>query len=199
MNTYQPKVYKKDNGDTLVIAVGGKIQADDGLGALPVDATLSVTGQLGLVHQTTIKVTGKVVAMTDHTTAGSEGHAEVYDFPAGNILILGAILNLTATRVGTAISATAALVASLGSTVLSNSDASLTGTEADLCPSSTSPLTAGTGPINGQSTGTTVLDGTNSAAKANLNLVIPDADSSGNDSLTISGTIIITWLNLGDN
>ena len=36
------------------------------------------------------------------------------------------------------------------------------------------------------------------AKDAYLNVAVPDAGSTGNDTLTVSGTITLVWSNLGD-
>jgi hypothetical protein len=42
-----------------------------------------------------------------------------------------------------------------------------------------------------------LLDGTGGAKTAKLNFAIPDAGSSGNDALLVSGTVTLTWQHLG--
>jgi hypothetical protein len=153
---------------------------------------------LGL-NSTVLTFTGVSVTMTDAAAAGSHGSLEVLNFPAGLIVVAGVTSDLAIARVGTAITTTAAVVGSIGSVTVGTDNATLTSTEADLLPSTAASLTAGAGNCDGQSTAVTVLDGTATAAKAFLNLAIPDAGSTGNDALTVTGTVTILWGVAGDN
>ena len=44
-----------------------------------------------------------------------------------------------------------------------------------------------------------VFDGTGTAKDCYLNITVPDAGSSADDTLAVSGTITLTWINHGDN
>jgi len=158
----------------------------------------------GNVHVTTITLTDRVVTMTDATTAGNHGTSAVYTFPFGNIVVLGASCNLT-TAAGTGgIADTAALVGSVGSVAVGTDNATLTSTEADIIPSTAGTLSSGAGVLKGESTALAAIDntttGTSGTAKtAKLNLAVPDAGTSGNDTITVNGTITLVWINAGDN
>jgi hypothetical protein len=121
------------------------------------------------------------------------------NFPAGLVFIAAASSGLAIARVGTAITTTAAVVGSIGSTTVGTDNATLTTTEANIMPSTVSTLTAGAGACDGESTAAVVLDGTATAAKAWLNFAIPDAGATGNDALTVTGTVTIVWAAGGDN
>lgn len=150
--------------------------------------------------RTTLKLSNQVITMTDATTAGCQGSIKLYDFPACNLLFLGATCDLTVTAGTGGIADTAAVVASVGTAAASNADATLTATEADLIPSTAATLTAGAGAAKGKTltAGVVVFDGTTTAKDAYLNLAIPDAGSTGNDTITVSGTVTLVWANLGD-
>lgn len=154
----------------------------------------------GVVHKTIFTVDASVT-MTDATTAGSHGSLQLYDFPAGAILFLGATSNLAIARVGTAIGETAAVVGSVGTVTTATDNATLTTTEADLIPSTAATLTAGAGTMAGKqvTAGIAIFDGTSTAKDAFLNFAIPDAGSTGDDALTVTGTVTLVWANLGDN
>lgn len=150
--------------------------------------------------RTTLQLSGAVVTMTDATTAGCHGSVKLYDFPACNLLFLGATCDLTVTAGTGGIADTAAVVASIGTAAVSTADATLTTTEADLIPSTAATLTAGAGAAKGKTltAGVVVFDGTSTAKDAYLNFAVPDAGSTGNDTLIVSGTITLVWSNLGD-
>ena len=162
--------------------------------------SVAVTETPGVL-KTVLTLDKVVVTMTDATTAGSHGSLKLYDFPACNLLFLGGSCDLTLTAGAGGITDTAAVVASVGTATVSTADATLTSTEADLIPSTASTLTTGAGTTKGKTVtaGVVVFDGTATAKDAWLNLAVPDADSTANDTLTVSGTVTLVWSNLGDN
>ena len=158
-----------------------------------------VDGSVGTIR-TTLKLSNQVITMTDATTAGCHGSIKLYDFPACNLLFLGATCDLTVTAGTGGIADNAAVVAAIGTAAVSTADATLTTTEADLIPSTAATLTAGAGAAKGKTltAGVVVFDGTSTAKDAYLNFAVPDAGSTGNDTLIVSGTITLVWSNLGD-
>lgn len=199
-------VHSDEQGDTFVAEAGSEVDFSEATVLLPgqdnpgAAATgMTVTESSMGVNKTVITLSAISVTMTDATTAGNQGSKELYDLPAGNILFLGGITNLTTLAGVGGVSDTAALVGAVGSAVASNADATLTGTEANIIPSSTGTLAAGAGTLKGKSTAPVTLDGTSSAVKVYLNLAIPDAGSTGNDTIVVNGTVTLFWMNLGDN
>ncbi len=192
------------NGGTLVVEAGGVLQVDaqqaQGVGNGAAAGTGVVASELSpILHQTVLTITDLAITMTDATTAGCHGSQKIYDFPAGLIAVLGVVSDLQVAAGAGGIGDTAAVVGSIGSAAVGTDNATLTSTEADLMPSTAATLTAGAGNCDGQSTAMAILDGTATAADAYLNLAVPDAGSSANDTLTVNGTVTITWANLGDN
>lgn len=153
------------------------------------------------VRSTTITITDLVIDTTDATTAGAHGTHKLYDFPEGYIRVFGAVMDLTTAAGEGGITDTAQLVGSLGSAAVGTDNAVLGGTEADIIPSTAGTLTAGAGTLKGL-TGAqealALLDGTTTAADLHLNIAIPDAGSTADDTVTVNGTITIMWANLGD-
>jgi hypothetical protein len=151
----------------------------------------------GILHRTVLTLADVTIAMTDHGAAGCHGSLKVYDFPAGLIQILGCVQNLT-TKAGVGgIADGAALIGSMGSDAAGVDNATLTVAEANVVPSTAGTLIAGAGTLKGKTTAALmaagVFDGTSTALDLYLNLAVPDADSSADDTLTINGTITLTW------
>lgn len=166
------------------------------------DAAGSGVGQTetwGLFHKTTLPIANLVVTMTDTGGAnGGQGSQKVYDFPEGAILVVAAGFNLTIQRGSTGLTATAAVVASVG-TVAPGADATLTGTEANMIPSTVATLSSGAGAAKNFSAAPAApLDGTSTAIDALLNFAVPDAGISANDTLIVNGTITIFWMDVID-
>lgn len=171
-------------------------------GSVGVAAGTGVTAseQSGL-RKTVLTLTNLSVTMTDATTSGCHGTQKLYDFPAGNILFLGATCDLTILAGSGGIGDTASAVVGVGTAAVGTNNATLAGTEQDLIPSTAATLTAGLGSAKGKSltAGVAVFDGTGTAIDAILNIAVPDANSSANDTFTVNGTVTLTWVNLGDN
>lgn len=170
---------------------------DGTAGTAGLNIVVGETGAGG--HKTTLTFTNYILAMTDQGANGSQGSAVIYTFPEGVIQLLGSSFNLAITRVGSNISATAAAVGAIGSAAAGTGNATLTGTEADMIASTVGTLTGGVGALkNYGSLVAAAFDGHTSALTANLNIAVPDADSAGNDSFSITGTVTLCWADLGD-
>jgi hypothetical protein len=154
----------------------------------------------GAYHTTVLTLAALSVTMTDAAAvAGCHGTHRLYDFPAGAIQVLGCSYNLTTLAGGGGIADGAALVGSLGTVAVGVDNATLTSTEADLIASTTGTLTAGVGTLKKHgSLVAAAFDGTSTPVDVYLNLAVPDADSSADDTVTVSGTITINWIALGD-
>ncbi len=185
------------SGGTVFIE--GIARTTIGNGAGVVDKCLVVEGGNGVIHQTTLTfiLTGAHdldMADDDHGTG-----IKIYDFPAGSIQILGATCNAIATSVNTGAGGGTYPMA-LGSEVGAD-DNTLTGTEADIIPSTA--ITGGTGstasdfhatlaaPILFANAGGSDLD-------LYLNAAITAAVAEGAVTIAVTGTVTITWINLGD-
>ena len=180
----------------------GRPTTSNEVGSVPAVAGLTAIeyGGSDILRKTVFTFTNFTQAITDNTTNGAQGGTKIYDFPTGALIFVGTpVTNLTIARVGSAIAAGAAVVASLGSATVSNANATLTSTEADILPSTTATLTSGSGNVYSSNSATLQIgaSASNAAADMYLNFAIPDADCSGNDSLTINGTIEVTWILLG--
>ncbi len=169
-----------------------------GIGAIVDNKCTAVEGGTANVHQTTLTFT-LTGATHDLDLADGADHGtgiKIYDFPAGDILILGATCDGVVASVNTD-GGGATFPLSLGSVVASD-DATLTGTEADIIPS------------------TTVVDGSSSDFHASLaasilfqraggtdldlylNAAVTNAVSTGAVTIEVTGTVTISWMNLGD-
>lgn len=173
--------------------------SSSGVGAVNGAALSAVEYGDNVVHKTVITLSSLSVTMTDATTSGCHGSHKVYDFPAGVIQLLGAVCDLSVTAGAGGIADGAAVVASLGSATAGTNNATLTSTEADMVASTAATLTAGVGAFDAHgSLVATGFDGHTTPVDAFLNLAVPDADSSASDTITVSGTITLTWVNTGD-
>lgn len=163
---------------------------------------------IGAVRQTVFTFT-RFPVTTGNTTGASFGSAKFYDFPAGRIQIHGCTANFTQITFNTEAGSNGDIAGggsgdySIGSTA--TADATLSGTDVDILPSTAmlDPFVTGVGRSNAGSAlaATTQLDGTSTAIDAILNVIIDDADvadGAANDIVYFTGTVTITWANLGD-
>lgn len=157
--------------------------------------------QLGPIVITTLTL--KNVAQT--VTNGTEYQGtQIYDFPAGRIHVLGVTATLqqkTTSAIASTINSGVTGAISLGTATASN--VSLTGTMVDLLPStaftsSTTINVAGTA-VSASLAAAAQFDGTSTAKDVFLNTAYATTtDVDGDGTQTISGTVVITWINLGD-
>lgn len=177
---------------------GTSYVAVDPTGSAPSVNGLSIyEGGAGPFRQTKFVLNNMVVATTDNTTNGAQGSQKIYDFPAGAILVHGGAAKLTITG-GAGLTATAAVVWAVG-TVAPAADATLTSTEANIIPSTAATLSSSTNTASAvTATAAGILDGSSTAIDALLNFAVPDAGSSANSTITVTGEIVITWIQLGD-
>jgi len=154
----------------------------------------------GPLHQTVLTLTDFPVTVAN-TTGASFGSAKLYDFIAGRIAIAGVTASLGFNWAATTIAATGSGDWSLGTTA--TTDATLSSTDVDLCPSTamTDPAVAGVAAATGGALAATAqFDGTSTAKDAYLNIIIDDADvaDAASDIVLVTGTVRITWIDLGD-
>lgn len=199
---------------TRTLAVGDLLQVNaDGAEVFASSATPAGVGAAagtgvvaseqgdGVRHQTVLRLTDAPLTVTDALAYASQ---KIYDFPAGRILIEGVTSSLqfgvTSTRAST-INDSAAMDWSVGSAAASST--TLATTMVDLVPKQDKTLDgvadAYTTAQGAALAASAQFDGTSTALDAYLNVAFPtttDIDADG--TLKISGTITISWVQLGD-
>ena len=157
--------------------------------------------QFGPICKTTLTLDNVAQAVTNGTEYQS---TQIYDFPAGRILVLGVTATLqqkTTSTLASTINSGSTGAISLGTAAASN--VSLTSTMVDLLPStaftsSTTINVAGTA-VSAALAASAHFDGTATAKDMYLNTAYANPlDVDGNGTQTISGTVVFTWINLGD-
>ena len=151
-------------------------------------------------HQTVITMAGTPSAIADGAFEASQ---LLYTFPEGRILIEGVTCDLTLTMATTNFNATTndLYVFALGSTVNDDGDGTISATGSDLIAETSIDTENGATQTN---TVTTALaasahfDGTTTAKIMYMNWAVPAANDSGANTNSVTGTITVTWKNLGD-
>jgi hypothetical protein len=220
--TYQTNVYKKQGGDELVVADGGTMTVEsggtvavesggvltnaDGVGAA--GAATAVASELGqFVQKTVLTCTAfDLGSFGDEGGQGQYAGAKLYDFPAGLILFLGAVIDgqitLTAPAIdawdgdiglGTAKPTDHQSGVNAAGTALLDSTAT---TQASSKVATVDAISAATALTE---SGARWVDGTSSAIDLFLNLLVDDNVAHDNTITgTFTGTITFFWINLGD-
>jgi hypothetical protein len=137
------------------------------------------------------------VTLTKNGTSTGGGGTKFWTLPAGLVLPVGGTSELTIAAAGDK-----SFLASVGSAA-AGTDGSLTSTEISFLPQTAATTTTGAGTCKMKSTVTTPtpgapLDGTATAVPVFLNAAL-NADATGVEALTFSGTITLRVDLLGDN
>lgn len=158
----------------------------------------------GPIHRTEITLSSAVITLADDAGVIGYGGVKIYDFPEGVINWLGATVNVTATRTAAGVNADWDGDFALG-TATAGTGNTLTSTEADLMASTaTVQAVSGVGVAKGHTATAAaqlVFDGTGTAKDVFLNFIIDDTDHNIGGTptnLLVTGTVIFTWINLGD-
>ena len=159
--------------------------------------------QINPIVKDTIVVKNKTLQVDGATGVGF-GSLVIGDFPAGNIMLLGAVsyFNFLTSAAGV----TATFDGDYGIGTTPASDASITGADVDIIPSSAlgaatatqSPTVRGVD-ATGAKAGV-IFDNTDGSLELNLNLLIDDATISADDvNFTVNGYLVISYIILGDD
>lgn len=149
--------------------------------------------------KTVITLTNFTIPLVDNAGVDAHGGAKFYDFPAGVIQIDNAHTALAVTKSSAGVNADWDGDFSLGS-VVAAVDATLTGTEANIIPTTATPqAVAGVTSANGDMTTPLRLGTLAGALDAYLNVLVDDADHDVTGTpcnLIFNGTITMWWRNL---
>lgn len=163
------------------------------------DATVTAVNTDGLVNKTVLTLAA--LAQTITNTSAEYAGTKIFTFPEGRILLLGvtaAIAQTTTSAIATSISAGATGAWALGSAAASAT--SLTSTMVDMLPStaytSSATINVAAATAKGALAASAQFDGTTTPVPVYFNTAI--ATGSINGTQTISGTVTLTWMNLGD-
>lgn len=137
------------------------------------------------------------VTLVKNGTSTGGGGTKIFEFPAGMVLPKGGSSDLTIAAAGDK-----SFLAGVGSAA-ADTGGTITSTEISFLPSTAATTSSGAGTCKMKATSTTPtpggwLDGTSTAVAAYLNACL-NADATGVEALTFSGTITINYELGGDN
>jgi hypothetical protein len=170
-----------------------------GLGSVPAAVAQYVSARVlgDVARQLILTLTNLPVTLVKNGTSTGGGGTKIFSFAEGLVLPKGGSSNLTIAAAGDK-----SFLASVGSAA-ADTGGTLTSTEISFLPSTAATTSSGAGTCKMKSTSTTPtpgspLDGTSSAVDMYLNAAL-NADATGVEALTFSGTITINFEPLGDN
>jgi hypothetical protein len=164
-------------------------------------ATVTATeAGTGVVHQTTLTLAATPITMRNTEQGGG---VKIYDFPEGRILVLGATASIAVTTTSVlADTLNAGVTCNYGIGTVTQSNATVATTEQDIVQVTAFTSSATVDVAGAVAKGVGVLapfDGTTTPVDAYLNLAVAGAtDIDADATVTVSGTVNITWINLGD-
>lgn len=175
----------------------------DRSGNAAVIAGLNMNRSVGIagIHRKVFDFTAVAIPMLDAAGVIAYKGTKLFTFPKGVMKILGASIQGVTGKTSTGINATFRLTFGVG-TVTAANDATLSGTEQNIIPSTTmAAAAAGVGAIQGANAADIApLEGSTTAAEIWLNTLINDADhdvTTTPASLTISGQMVLAYVDLG--
>lgn len=170
-----------------------------GRGSVPAAVEPYITArEIGdVARQVILTLRNLPVTLVKNGTSTGGGGTKIYDFPAGMLLPKGGSSDLTIAAAGDK-----SFLAGVGSAA-ADTGGTITSTEISFLPSTAATTTSGAGTCKMKPTSTTPtpggwLDGTSSAISAYLNSCL-NADATGVEALTFSGTIILNFELGGDS
>ncbi len=167
-------------------------------------ATVLAAEQMGAVHQTLITLNATPLTIVDAAVGGG---VKIYTFPQGRILVLGAVgtMAFTTTSVlASTLNTGVTINWGLGSVITAaQASGTLATTEVDMLASTNATASAtinvAGAASNGKLAAAAQFDGTTTATAVNFNVGVAGAtDIDGDATVTVDGTIVLTWIHLGD-
>ena len=132
------------------------------------------------------------------------GGVKIYDFPEGRILFLGSTASIAVTTTSVLASTlNAGVTCNWGVGTVTQANATVATTEQNLIPvtafTSSATIAVAGATATAALAASAQFDGTSTAIDMFLNLAVAGAtDIDADATVTVAGTILFTWINLGD-
>ena len=181
--------------------------ANDGdsfIGAIPSVTGLTVTEDgFGPLRRTVLNFTNVAFALTDNAGVVAYSGKKVYDFPAGLTLVHGAVLDIVVTKSSAGVDLDWAGFVGVG-TVTASNNATLSSTEQDIIPTTATTAAAGSSTMkaNNAAAIAPIVAGLGTDNDLFVNFLVDDGDqdvTSTPCNLIVNGTLVVTWVNLGNH
>lgn len=184
-------------------AVAESTASIEGAGAAAGTGVVASEYGNSFLHKTVLQLTDVEIPLVDEAGVVAYGGLKVYDFPAGQIHIVGATLACALTKSSAGVNATWDGDIGVGSVTATN-DGTLGTTEQNIIATTATPQAvsgATTGNAISGASSNVVLNGTSTAVDVYLNVLVDDADHDVTGTacnLIVNGTLTLLWVNSGD-
>jgi hypothetical protein len=170
----------------------------NGIGAFDIGTPhgdgVSLVGTRGEIQVLTFRLDNVSVPTVDTPGVGAIGSLKILDVPQGLLQFMGARVDFTFAKQGSGLTDNALVLAGLGTIAATNPG--LDGDAGNLVNGISTALIGGQGTFLGVSVGTALLDGTSTPVDLFLNFGVEDGSSMANDSITVNGTLVLSFINL---
>lgn len=183
----------------------GEPRTTSGVGTKNSSSTVAVAEYgVGTIHKTVFTCTATPISFADDAGVAQYGGVKLYDFPAGHIVTIGAVINGSLTLPAPFIDAFTGVVA-MGSAT-AGTGSTLTSTESDILQSTA--LTTAVSKVancDAYSIATALTEAGarwfNDASDLDLFLNYAIADNAAHtaETGTFTGTVTVVWVNLGNS
>lgn len=184
-----------------IYANGREVVSAPAVGAANGSGVVASESGNGVINKTVLTLTSTPVVLADEAGVVAYGGLKVYDFPAGNILVLGAVADLDIVKSSAGVNNDFDGDVGVGTVTASNNN-SLSSTEQNIIGTTSTPqAVSGATTANCRSADTVTLDGTTTPADVFLNFLVDDADHNVGGTpcnIVVTGTMTLHWINLGD-
>lgn len=178
-----------------ILPAAGATQVSDG--STSVSGIVATELGSGPQRQTLLTLTNVALPITQDGSTAAYGGIVAYTFPTGNILVQGATASLTALG-DSNFTSTFGSKFSMGHVTKDDATTFAAGTADLIAAVTASAAVAKLATWKGINTAAiSPLDGNSSAIQAYLNALPTYANVSASGTLTVNGTILLTWTNLG--
>ncbi len=166
---------------------------------LNTDTGVTNINYAGALNRTVVTLTAHAMDITDTGGAnGGHGALKVLDFPEGYVRIEGVIGDIEITGKSGGVSATAVFDMAMGTATTLTDAATLGNANVTIVAKVDGDLIASVDTIDLVDITSQDEDGTSGSTDVWLCVAVEDASISSTGTMIMSGTIVITWYNLGD-
>ena len=203
--SFQCTVFAAGTAAVTLTNLASDIVANEGAGTAVLGTAVVEERGDGILHKTVIRLASMPITVVSVTTGAGVGGTKIYDFPDGQINMLGCIADLScviaAGDQADFTDATPEGDIGIGTVAPANADALGTdATDDDFATAVALTMAAYSSSSQLVSEPALLMDGTSTAKDLVVNLLIDagDIDDDVTSTVYVSGVVVVHWMNLGD-
>lgn len=192
-----------DETVTVLKPLSQPLLTSSGVGSVNGATVSAVEYGEGVVHKTVLTLASTPISVVSVTTGNGVGGTKIYDLPEGRILVLGAMADLSLAVETESDFADGTPEGDIGIGTVAPANADALGTDAtddDMATATAFTMTDYAATVKCPSEASAQFDGTGTAKDIYVNALVDaaDIDDDTTTNLLVSGTVTVTWINLGD-